>query len=138
MRVVLRIVSAVAALSVIFTVRFIAAIGAGGLQSLLAAGPLGVATLLSWAVTLALGPFVAVQLWRYRENGRKAGVILFACGLAYYLLGVTVFRTAGSDLSRIGLAAVTYALPVLVLASSAARRRCTSEGARASRLHATS
>jgi len=96
----------------------------GGFRPLFATGMLGIATLLGWAVTLVLGPFVAVQLWRCRESGRRAGMILFGAGLAYYLIGYTALRTPEAQPDQVAVAAAMYALPLIVLASRQARRQC--------------
>ena len=125
MRGLLRVVGIGAGLSVVLTIWFIANFFAlGGMSSLVAAGMLGIATPVGWAVTLALGPFVAVQLWRYRESGRRAGLILFATGLAYYVIGFVAFRSPEARSSQIAVAAAMYAVPLVVLVSRQARRVC--------------
>jgi hypothetical protein len=78
MRVLIRIVAVLTALSVLCTVWFVAAIAvAGGLRELLASGLLGGLTIVGWVIALVVGPVATVQLWRFRENGRRAGVIFF-------------------------------------------------------------
>ncbi len=124
--VLLRIVAVLAAVSVVFTLRFIVAFAsAGGLRSLVATGLLGVLTLLGWVLSVVLGPLVTIQLWRYKESGRLAAVVLFGYGLTYYVMGLLFLRAPGSHVFQIGIAMATYALPLFVVLSPSARRICT-------------
>ena len=125
MKVTLRIVAVLAACSVVFTVWFVARFAAaGGIRSLVASGLLGILTLIGWIVTLTAGPFAAVQLWRYREGGRRAAMILFGYGLAYYVIGLFILRQPRAQVGRIVAAGAIYAVPLVVLAIPAARKAC--------------
>ena len=126
MPIVLRAIAAIAGVSVLFTLVLIAAIvGPRGFGPLLAAGPLGLMTIAGWIVTLAVGPYAAVQLWYRRERGRIAGLILFGFGAAYYLAGFFWLRSPEARSAQIILAFAGYAVPLLILASPQARRACT-------------
>ena len=124
MKVTLRIVAVLAAFSVVFTVWFVARFAAaGGIRSLVASGLLGILTLVGWIVTLTAGPFAVVRLWRYREGGRRAAMILFGYGLAYYVIGLFI-RQPRAQVGRIVAAGAIYAIPLVVLAIPAARKAC--------------
>ena len=125
MPLVLKTIAAIAAVSLIFTIWLVLTIlSAGGLSRLLNAGPLGQATLIGWAVTLVLAPITAVQLWKLRNAGRIAGLVLFTSGALYYLAGLFWLRTAEASPAQIVLAAAGYAVPAVILALPAARRAC--------------
>ena len=121
----LRIVAAIAAISVVFTIWLILVIGtAGGFVPLLRSGALGIMTFIGWTVTLALGPITAVQLGRYKETGRRAGLVLFGFGVVYYLSGL-LWLSAQDAQSQIVVAVAAYALPFVFLALPSARQACS-------------
>jgi hypothetical protein len=125
LKLLIRIIAVLAALSVAFTIWFIARIAAsGGMRSLATSGMLGVLTLAGWLVSLIVGPFAAVQLWKYQESGRRAGAILFGYGLAYYVIGLFVLRQPGAQVGQIIVAAALYAIPFVVLMLPAAHVAC--------------
>jgi hypothetical protein len=72
-------------------------------------------------IALAVGPVAAVQLWRFRQSGRRAGIILFGYGLAYYLVGLVALRSPEASTRQIVAAATMFALPVVVLLLPRAR-----------------
>ena len=116
MRLLIRIVAILAAVSVLGTVWFIAAFAAsGGLRALLTSGLLGLLTIVGWVIALAAGPVAAVQLWRFRPAGRSAGIILFGYGLAYYLVGLLALRSPEASPRQILAAAAMFAFPLVVL-----------------------
>ena len=122
---VLRIVAAIAAISVVFTIWLMLVIGtAGGFVPLLRSGALGVMTFVGWTVTLALGPVTAVQLWRFKETGRRAGLVLFGFGVVYYLSGL-LWLSAQDGQPAIFMAVAAYALPFVFLALPSARQACS-------------
>jgi hypothetical protein len=126
MPMVLRGIAAIAAVSVLFTLVLIATIvGPRGVGPLMRAGPLGVMTIIGWVVTIVIGPYAAVQLWRLSHRGRIAGLSLFAFGAAYYLAGLFWLRAPDAQSGQIIAAAIAYAVPMLVLASPQARRACS-------------
>jgi apolipoprotein N-acyltransferase len=123
---VLKAIAATAAISVIFTVWLILMLlSTRRFPSLASAGPLGILTLVGWAVTLTLGPYTVVQLWRLKQSGRLAGIVLFAFGAVYYTAGLIWLRGPGADTAQILVALVAYALPAILLALPAARRACS-------------
>jgi hypothetical protein len=116
MRLLIRIVAVLAAVSVLGTVWFVAAFAAaGGLRGLLTSGMLGVLTIVGWVITLIAGPVAAVQLWRFRQSGRRAGIILFGYGLAYYLVGLLALRSPEASIWQIFAAALMFGFPLVVL-----------------------
>jgi hypothetical protein len=122
---VIKVIAATAAISVIFTVWLVLLLlTRGALPSLAGAGALGILTMAGWAVTLILGPFAVVRLWQLRESGRLAGIVLFAFGTLYYAAGLIWLRSPDAPTSQIVLALVAYALPAILLTLPAARRAC--------------
>lgn len=116
MRLLIRIVAVLAAVSVLGTAWFVAAFAAaGGLPALLTSGLLGGLTIVGWVIALVVGPVAAVQLWRFRQSGRRAGIILFGYGLAYYVVGLLALRSPEASTWHIFVAAVMFALPLAVL-----------------------
>jgi hypothetical protein len=116
MRLLIRIVAVVSAVSVIGTVAFVADFAAaGGLRGLPASGLLGGMTILGWVITLVAGPAAAVSLWKLRRRGRRAGIILFGYGLAYYLVGLIALRSSEASTRQIVTAAMIFALPLVIL-----------------------
>ena len=110
-----------AAVSVLGTLWFIAAFGAAGrLGPLVRTGVLGGLTIVGWAVTLFVGPVAAVQLWRFRESGRRAGIIFFGSGVAYYVVGFPL-RSPEASIKPILVLLAMFTAPLLVLLSRRAR-----------------
>ena len=125
MRLSIRIVAALAGASVLGTVWFVAAFAvAGGLRALVASGLLGWLTILGWGVALVMGPVATVQLWRFRDSGRRAGIILFGYGLGYYVVGLLALRSPEASAWQILAAATIFALPLAVLLTPRARTLC--------------
>ena len=122
MRLLIRIVAVLAAVSVLGTLWFVAAFAAaGGLRALLTSGLLGGLTIVGWVLALVVGPVAAVQLWRLRDSGRRAGIILFGYGLAYYVVGLLALRAPEASAWQILGAAAMFALPLVVLLSPRTR-----------------
>ena len=116
MRFLIRVVAVVAAVSVLGTVWFVAAFAAsGGLRTLLTSRLLGGLTIVGWVIALAVGPGAAFQLWRLRQSGRRAGIILFGYGFAYYAVGLLGLRSPEASTWPIVAAATMYAVPLVVL-----------------------
>jgi hypothetical protein len=124
-KIALRLVSILAALSVGFTAWFIVGFGVGGgLVPLMSAGVIGFLTIVGWLITLTIGPVAARRLWNHRETGRQAALILFGYGLLYYLVGLFALRTPGSTARQIVTMVAMYVLPLALLLSRRARQTC--------------
>lgn len=109
----IRIIAMFAATSVLGTVWLIVTIArTGGLPVLVSTGLLGAVTLVGWAVTLVAGPIAAIQLWRFRESGRRVGIVLFGSGAAYYVVGYVAFRSPDTAGQQVFLAALMFSLPL--------------------------
>ncbi len=122
---VLKVIAATAAISVIFTIWLVLLLlSTGRFPSLASAGALGIMTIVGWVVTLTLGPFTVVQLWRLKERGRLAGIGLFAFGTLYYAAGLMWLRSPEAPTAQIVIALAAYALPAILLSLPAARRAC--------------
>jgi hypothetical protein len=131
MLLLIRIVAICAAVSVLGTLWFVAVFSArGGLSALFASGLLGVLTIFGWTVSLVMGPITAIQLWRLRESGRRAGIVLFGYGLGYYLVGLVVLRSPEASVPQIVFALALFALPLLVLLSPRTRLRLSADNTR--------
>lgn len=88
------------AVSILGTVQQLAVfVAMGTIPALLAFGVLGWLTITGWAITCTAGPVAAIQLWRFRESGRRAGLVLYGFAVLYYVLGA------------VWLAALTFSLP---------------------------
>jgi hypothetical protein len=84
MRIILRIYGIVIGLAIIRTVFMVHSFSStNSLRALLADGVFGVISVSGWILTLAMGPFAAVQLWRLRESGRRTSLFLAVYGLLY-------------------------------------------------------
>src|SRR5688572_28115057 len=109
MRLMVRLVAVFTALSLIRTLWFVAAFAAtGGLRGFLTSGLLGVLTVFGWVIVLVAGPVAAVQLWRFRESGRRAGIILFGYNVTYYVVGLFWLRSPEASVWQILIAAGTF------------------------------
>jgi hypothetical protein len=80
MTILLRLIAVFAFISVALTVWLVVILAdGGGLRQLSGTGALGWMTVIGWLITFTAGPVAAVQLWRLRESGRRAAILLFAC-----------------------------------------------------------
>lgn len=123
-RVVLRIVAIVILFEVAATVLLLwRLLVLGGIISL-GGGMFGVITISGWALTLVLGPFAAVQLWRLQESGRRASLILPMYALLYLCVSWLFFRQPGAHGSQVWLAVAANGLMCVLLLSPPARRIC--------------
>jgi hypothetical protein len=116
MRLAVRGVAVLAALSFSATLAFIAGFArGGGAAALVSRGAFGVATIIGWAIALTAGPLAAVELWRFRERGRIAGLILFGWGVLYYAAGMVAWRSSAAPLTPILVALAVHAVPFVLL-----------------------
>jgi hypothetical protein len=81
----------------------------------LASGLLGGLTIVGWVIALVVGPVATVQLWRFRQSGRRAGIVLFGYGLAYYLVGLLALRSPEASTRQIFVAVTMFALPLVLV-----------------------
>jgi hypothetical protein len=122
-RVLLRILALIAAFTVVGTVMFILRVpGTRNAIAFATASAFGAVTVIGWVVSLVGGPFAAVQLWRLRESGRRAAIVVFGYGFAYYVVGLLVFRDPGVAIAPIVLGAVSFGVPLVILLSRRARQ----------------
>jgi hypothetical protein len=96
----------------------------GDFGALLATGAFGLITVFGWALTLAVGPFAAFQLWRLRESGRMAASLLAGFNLLYYVVPPLFSRQSTSASPKLWLAIGGNAFLLLLLLSPSARRAC--------------
>ena len=127
----MRLVAVVAAFTVIGTIWFMvtAPLVRDAVLSV-ASGAFGALTTLGWAVSLVAGPIAAVQLWRLKESGRRAAIVVFGYGLAYYVFGLLIFRDPESPLGPILFAVVSFGIPLAIVLSRQAREICSARGER--------
>ncbi len=125
MRVVLRILAIAvgfgAGLTLLLVLRFWRLSGFG---DLLATGAFGSITVLGWVLNLIVGPFAAIQLWRLRDSGRRASLVLVGYSLLYYAVGWFFFRQPQTRSSEVWWPGVYNALLAALLFSRSARRAC--------------
>lgn len=128
-RFVLRVISVLTALAVVMTaalaLQFVTNDRIGALLSI---GVFGLLTLTSWGLTILVGPFAAVQLWRLRPSGRRATVLLAAFGALYYLSGLLLFRGPGTNTTVVAIMLAIHATVLALLLSAPAKSQC-GEGA---------
>jgi len=96
----------------------------GSLRALAGNSLFGVATVLGWVFTLALGPVAAIQLWRLQESGRRISLFLSLFALIYYVVSWVYFRDPNTDFFKGGLAVSGNAVFCAILLSPQARRIC--------------
>jgi len=122
---VLRGIAVLTALAVVMTVaialQFVKNDRIGVLLSL---GVFGVLTLAGWILTVLVGPFAALQLWRLRPSGRRATAFLAACATIYYALGLVFFRGPGTKVAVVVFMVAFNAAAVAFLLSGPARVQC--------------
>lgn len=125
MKIVIRIISLIFSIAILWTLSTVLQFYSHGwIGILINKGLFGVMTVLGWILTLTVGPFVAVQLWRFKHNGRLFGIALFGYATIYYLAGIFLFRTAGSKISIIIVSLLLNASGILLLNSNSAKSIC--------------
>lgn len=125
MRILLRAIALLCALSVLSTAVFVAQLDSRRIAALYATGTFGVVTLLGWLITFIAGPIAAVQLFRLKQSGRIAGSILFGTMLMYYLAGLLAFRQPGVSRAPILALATFLGLLLAILWSPLAKQTCS-------------
>lgn len=78
MKIVLRVIAVYFAVAFVATllevIRFASSVSPNALKQL---GFIGMLTIAGWGLGILVGPFAAVQLWRLKNIGRWAGILLF-------------------------------------------------------------
>ena len=122
---VLRGISVLTSLAVVMTVAlFLQFVRNGRIGVLLSLGVFGVLTLAAWILTVLVGPFAAVQLWRLRPSGRRSTAFLAGCAFLYYLSGLLFFRSVTTNLTAVIIMIACNAAAVAILLSGPARALC--------------
>ena len=125
MKASLRVIAVLIAVAVFYTAWFFVWFWSTRRLGLLAhSGLLGTFTLFGWAITLALGPYAAIQLWRLRRGGWIAAIMIVGWSLAYYVAGVLWLRAPGAPLAPITYMLVTSIAAFGTLISRPAQRLC--------------
>ena len=92
MKITLRIIAVYFAIaflgSLLEVISFAPRVSANVLRSL---GLIGVLTFVGWGLGILIGPFAAIQLWRLKNSGRLAGVILFGFVSLYGILDAAYY-----------------------------------------------
>lgn len=128
MRIILRIIAIGIWIAIIWTLGFVWSVWHfDHFVSLMATRVFGALTFIGWALTLAVGAFAATELWRLRESGRRASLIVTGYGVFYYIAGWLYLRQSGTETHPAWFAIATNAALVLVLLSPSARRACRRE-----------
>ena len=125
MRLFLRVIAVLAALQIANTILLVwRMVRLEAVGVLARTGIFGLITMLGWLLTLAVGPFAVVQLWRLRESGRRSLLLLASFAFVYYAAGLVFFRGPGAQTARIAVPIVGNLLLSVLLVSSPARRVC--------------
>lgn len=126
MRIALRIIAAFIAVAVAFTLWFAIWFSSSGRMPLLLRGDMiGSLTILGWLLTLLVGPYAVVQLWRLRSRGRYAAATLVGFAVVYYVIGGIWLREPNAPATPIVAAGTVNLALLLVLLSGPARRACS-------------
>jgi len=124
-RFALRIIAGLTAFAVVMTVPVVLRFTTnGGIAALLGTGVFGLLTVLGWLLTLLVGPFAAVQLWRLRASGRRATAFLAAYTTIYYASGLVFFRGPDTNVAVVVFMVAINAAASVFLLSGHARVQC--------------
>jgi hypothetical protein len=124
-RIVLRVIAIWISIQIAYSILLIWRIASlGGIGELSRSGVLGLTIFLGWLLTLFVGPFAVVQLWRLRESGRKSSLCLSAFAFAYYAAGLLLYRGTGAEAGKIAVPILGNLLLSLLLVSSPVKRVC--------------
>lgn len=96
----------------------------GDFRMLMASGVFGLMTVLGWGLTIGVGPFAAIQLWRLRESGRKASLLVAGYTFLYYIVSGFFFRGPIASIPNILLVLGSKATIVAILLLPSARGVC--------------
>jgi uncharacterized RDD family membrane protein YckC len=128
-RVLLRIVAGFSLFPVLFAVFMLVRVWqVGGFASMPRTDTFGHLSILSWLITISLGPLAVVQLWRLRPPGRVAGAVMWG-NIALHQLGLLCFRSPRHPSALFALEFLFFgfsAVLLVVLLIPAARRVCSS------------
>jgi len=125
MRIALRLVAVFIGVAVLLTALWVVSLGVVGFRQLLRSGGIGCATAAGWSVTFLVGPFAAIQLWRLKRSGRIGAAVLFLAAVAYYGLGLALWRSSEASLAMISVRIALNLAGLILVASPAARRVCS-------------
>ena len=124
-RFALRIIAGLTAFGVVMTVPVVLRFTTnGGIAALLGTGVFGLLTVLGWLLTLLVGPFAAVQLWRLRPSGRRVTAFLAAYTTIYYASGLVFFRGPDTNVAVVVFMVAINAAASVFLLSGHARVQC--------------
>jgi hypothetical protein len=125
MRILLKIVAILIAYATISTLALVWRFWHfGAIKTLAASGAFGWSTILGWLLTLALGPFATIQLWRLRRPGRISALVLLGYSVSYYMLG-WVFSRPRAKGPTLFLKIAFNGLLVALLLLPSAREACS-------------
>ena len=124
MKIALRLIALLAALTAIATIVFVVHLGDRGFLLVSARRLLGPVTFAGWLIAIVAGPIAAVQLFRLRRSGRVAAIILFGTMALYYGAGIAGMRADSSPTGPIISAFAFFTFLVIVLLLPAARKAC--------------
>lgn len=123
-RLAMRMLALLVAATVAITLLLLVRAGVAQLRSVAESGPLGVSMLVSWAVTLLIGPFALVQLLRLKNSGRIAGAIFFGAMTLYYAATASILRDPGEPWLPTAFVTLVVGACTALLLTPAARAAC--------------
>lgn len=125
MRIVLRLLAAWTFFSVFATLVFVVRVWKrGGISWVVGTSLFEHLTALGWLITLVIGPPAVVLLWSQREAGRRASLVFWGSICVYYLLGLTFFRTPGTQYGYTFFNIFCSLIPLALLVSPQAKTAC--------------
>jgi len=131
MRIILRIIAVTICFSIAKSIALVARFWRLGVlrHLLVGSGMAGFLTAVSWMLTIAVGPFAAIQLWRLRASGHTATLLLATYTLTYYIAFGLIWRHTNSINPALWTAIGANAAVVALLLLPSAKRACQPKSA---------
>ena len=129
MKLLLRVISVLTVIAILWTLLFVIRFYlAGGIPVLMTDMRVALPTMFGWLMTLLLGPFAAVQLWRLRNSGRVATLLLVTYSILYYSYGLLLSRQLGSQITSLLSMIFVNLLILIILVLPATKKKCVNRG----------
>ncbi len=130
MKLILRLISVLTTIAVLWTIFFIIRIySSGGMTAMMKDIRLALPTIFGWLMSLLLGPFASIQLWRLKNSGRVATVFLVTYSILYYTYGFLISPQRGSQVTSLLSMIFVNLLMLIFLILPVTKNKCASHGA---------
>lgn len=81
-------------------------------------------TILGWVLSITFGPFASIQLWRLKNSGRIATIILLVNAALYYICGIVFYSTQGAHIVSVFMMILANIVTLIILSLPAAKKLC--------------